>query len=66
MGCEADVDGVVGLQTLGAINSVQPDEASDFLRRYKSKLLERYEHLARKNPGKYADDLKGWKKRLGN
>ena len=66
VGREVAVDGVVGLQTLGALNSLGESEVAGFLRSFKANLLARYEELAAKNPAKYGDDLVGWKKRLGD
>lgn len=54
-------DGVFGPVTAQAIATRHPDAA---LRDFKAEMLNHYESLARENPAKYADDLKGWKKRL--
>ena len=53
--------GVFGPATAQALATRHPDEV---LRDFKAEMLAHYEHLARENPEKYADDLKGWKKRL--
>ncbi len=54
-------DGVFGEVTARAVNSFPPEHV---LASFKAEMLAHYEYLARENPPKYADDLKGWKKRL--
>lgn len=54
-------DGVFGEVTARAVNSFDP---GNVLALFKREMLAHYEHLARENPAKYADDLKDWKKRL--
>ena len=59
------VDGVVGQQTIRALNALTPQEAETVLEGYLRRLRMHYEQLARANPAEYADDLAGWKARLG-
>lgn len=57
----AKPDGVFGPVTAQAIALRNPDTV---LAAFKAEMLAHYEHLARENPERYADDLGGWKKRL--
>lgn len=57
------IDGIMGFHTLGALNSNKTDDAI-LLKSYNDAREEFYRELARKNPTKYASNLKGWLKRL--
>ncbi len=56
-----EADGRIGPVTLHAVNSYQPAE---FCQRFRQQALDFYEQLAASD-SEYADDLKGWKARIG-
>lgn len=58
------VDGVVGPQTLRALNALHPKGRRLFAMMYALRLEARYRRLAREDPKKYGDDLEGWIRRL--
>lgn len=55
-------DGRFGPVTERAVAALAP---ADVLAGFKREMLAHYERLARAKPEKYADDLGGWKRRLG-
>lgn len=61
------VDGRIGRFTLGAINEIWyrgEDAEGDLVVRVNNALREEYHRLARENPKKYGDDLRGWMNRV--
>lgn len=58
------LDGRMGPQTVATVNREAPRDGT-LLSRFRANLFGHYQRLAEINPKLYADDLAGWKARLG-
>lgn len=61
LAADVRIDGIVGINTLKALNSI---DTAIFEKRYKNSFKRFYEKLARNNPDKYSKFLKGWQNRV--
>jgi hypothetical protein len=55
------LDGIIGANTINALNSL---DSEYFEERYKAEFIKFYEGLAKRNPSKYNRFLKGWLNRV--